>query len=249
MTWCLRRYHLFFTFFWQISHWSSLPTVCIFSICCKKVRYISCYPIDKLKSLKVAIRWNINFTVAKTTLESLIPVCHSVIKPLWPKIQRLRFIWYLFCIYQCLLCLLAVIPISYLICFWQLLRLFGLFKFWKDGDEGGSEGGDGKGGMIHFKLFERFVSWQTDIDDCGVAFATEKHEIFPDLLQVELVAEHPLTVLTHPRLPRLPWGPQQCCHLVWTQQSCHLICCTWTVHGLKITTWLMRPWFSVAKAT
>ena len=136
------------------SHIEALCQQCAYSVyAAKKVRYISCYPIDKLKSLKVAIRWNINFTVAKATLESLIPVCHSVIKPLWPKIQRLRFIWYLFCIYQCLLCLLAVIPISYLICFWQLLRLFGLFKFWKDGDEGG----DGKGGMIHFKLFENYI--------------------------------------------------------------------------------------------
>lgn len=33
VTWCLLRYHLFFTFFWQISHWSSLPTVCIFKMC------------------------------------------------------------------------------------------------------------------------------------------------------------------------------------------------------------------------
>ena len=33
VTWWRLRYHLFFTFFWQISHWSSFPTVCIFKIC------------------------------------------------------------------------------------------------------------------------------------------------------------------------------------------------------------------------
>ena len=36
VTWCLRRYHLFFTFFWQISHWSSFPTVCMFNMCWNK---------------------------------------------------------------------------------------------------------------------------------------------------------------------------------------------------------------------
>ena len=33
------------------------------------------------------------------------------------------------------------------------------------------------------------------------------------LLQVELVAEHPLAVLTHPRLPALPGGTQEGSHL------------------------------------
>ena len=34
------------------------------------------------------------------------------------------------------------------------------------------------------------------------------------LFQIEFVAEHPLTVLTHPRLSALPAGTQQSCHLV-----------------------------------
>ena len=33
------------------------------------------------------------------------------------------------------------------------------------------------------------------------------------LLQVELVAEHPLAVLTHSRLPALPGGTQESSHL------------------------------------
>ena len=36
VTWCLLRYHLFLTFFWQISHWSSFPTVCMFNMCWNK---------------------------------------------------------------------------------------------------------------------------------------------------------------------------------------------------------------------
>ena len=35
------------------------------------------------------------------------------------------------------------------------------------------------------------------------------------LFQIEFVAEHPLTVLTHPRLSALPAGAQKSCHLVW----------------------------------
>ena len=43
------------------------------------------------------------------------------------------------------------------------------------------------------------------------------------LLQVELVAEHPLAVLTHPRLPALPGGSQKGGHLLRTQQGRHLV--------------------------
>ena len=39
------------------------------------------------------------------------------------------------------------------------------------------------------------------------------------LLQVELVAEHPLAVLTHPRLPALPGGTQEGGHLGKDQLS------------------------------
>ena len=37
VTWCLRRYHLFFTFFWQISQCISRPTVCMFRMCYEKI--------------------------------------------------------------------------------------------------------------------------------------------------------------------------------------------------------------------
>ena len=39
------------------------------------------------------------------------------------------------------------------------------------------------------------------------------------LLQIELVAEHPLAVLTHPRLPALPGGTQEGGHLGKDQLS------------------------------
>ena len=41
----------------------------------------------------------------------------------------------------------------------------------------------------------------------------------PHLLQVEFVAEHPLAVLTHPRLPALPGGTQEGGHLGKDQLS------------------------------
>jgi len=45
------------------------------------------------------------------------------------------------------------------------------------------------------------------------------------LLQVELVAEHALAVLTHPRLPALPGGTQEGSHLFGAKKSRHLVGC------------------------
>ena len=53
------------------------------------------------------------------------------------------------------------------------------------------------------------------------------------LFEIEFVAEHPLTVLTHPRLSRLPGGPQQSRHLVRAQQRGHLVCSASPVHTLR----------------
>ena len=107
VTWCLLRYHLFFTFFWQISHWSSLPTVCIFKMC-----------------------WN---------------------------------------------------------------------------------------GTLNESCPQRAVHAGTVVY----------------LFEIEFVAEHPLTVLTHARLSRLPGGPQQSRHLIRAQQSGHLVSSTGPVHTLS----------------
>jgi len=54
------------------------------------------------------------------------------------------------------------------------------------------------------------------------------------LFEIEFVAEHPLTVLTHPRLSRLPGGPQQSRHLVRAQQRGHLVCSAGPVHTQEI---------------
>ena len=53
------------------------------------------------------------------------------------------------------------------------------------------------------------------------------------LFEIEFVAEHPLTVLTHARLSRLPGGPQQSRHLIRAQQSGHLVSSTGPVHTLR----------------
>jgi len=54
------------------------------------------------------------------------------------------------------------------------------------------------------------------------------------LLQVELVAEHPLAVLTHPRLPALPGGTQEGSHLFWAEKSRHLVGCRDSVNVEKV---------------
>ena len=53
------------------------------------------------------------------------------------------------------------------------------------------------------------------------------------LFEIEFVAEHPLTVLTHPRLSRLPGGPEQSRHLVRAQQGGHLVSSAGPVHTLR----------------
>jgi len=54
------------------------------------------------------------------------------------------------------------------------------------------------------------------------------------LLQVELVAEHPLAVLAHPRLSALPRGSQQGRHLLWPEERGHLVGGRDSVHVEKV---------------
>ena len=65
------------------------------------------------------------------------------------------------------------------------------------------------------------------------ACSTEISAVLVYLFEIEFVAEHPLTVLTHPGLSRLPGGPQQSRHLVWAQQRGHLVCSAGSVHTLR----------------
>lgn len=60
------------------------------------------------------------------------------------------------------------------------------------------------------------------------------------LFEIEFVAEHPLTVLTHPRLSRLPGGPEQSRHLVRPQQGGHLVSSAGPVHTLRCTKGIFR---------
>ena len=125
VTWCLLKYHLFFTFFWQISHCSSLPTVCMFRMC-----------------------WN--------TKSGLLLLCEAI-----------------------------------------------------------------KSGEI--------VSWSH-----SPASSIKIQSVLSHLFEIELVAEHPLTVLTHARLPGLPGGAEQRRHLVGPQQRRHLVSGARAVHTLQV---------------
>ena len=58
--------------------------------------------------------------------------------------------------------------------------------------------------------------------------------VLSHLFEIELVAEHPLTVLTHARLPGLPGGAEQRRHLVGPQQRRHLVSGARAVHTLQV---------------
>ena len=67
VTWCLLRYHLFFTFFWQISHWSSFPTVCIFKMCWNTTLN-NAYPWRVTKEKCTSWEYNCNCTCLRLNL-------------------------------------------------------------------------------------------------------------------------------------------------------------------------------------